>query len=84
VNCEPPGPIAVNVDQYRTAGGSWLRLALRSVAGSGDVANVQLANSDKVGVQCTLHSVWRLDFSFFHKGRWFVTAYKGATLVSRS
>lgn len=43
--------MAVGVDQYRTSGGSWLRLALRSVAGSGDVTAVQLASSDKVGSQ---------------------------------
>ncbi|KAI7843972.1 hypothetical protein COHA_002510 [Chlorella ohadii] len=45
VNCNPPGPIAVAVDKYQVAGGSWLRLALKDVAGSGDIVGVSLAPS---------------------------------------
>lgn len=42
VNCNPPGNLAVKVDQYQ---GGWLRLALTNVAGSGDVTSVELAPS---------------------------------------
>ena len=45
VNCSPPGNMAVHVGQYRTADGSWLRLALLDVAGDGDIAGIDLAAS---------------------------------------
>ncbi|PRW55961.1 barwin-like endoglucanase [Chlorella sorokiniana] len=45
VNCSPPGPIAVAVDQWQVTGGSWLRLSLKDVAGSGDIVGVSLAPS---------------------------------------
>lgn len=41
------------VDKYQVAGGSWLRLALKDVAGSGDIVGVSLAPSS---VSC---GAWR-------------------------
>lgn len=45
VNCRPPGGITVHVDQYRADSGAWLKLALRDVAGQGDIVGVSLAPS---------------------------------------
>lgn len=37
VPCNPPGNIKIAVTQLRREGGGYIRLALRDVAGSGDV-----------------------------------------------
>ncbi|KAI3436575.1 hypothetical protein D9Q98_005991 [Chlorella vulgaris] len=55
VNCNPPGPLAVQVDQYRATEGGWLRLALRDVSGGGDIQSVELAGSQR-----TYGAVWEV------------------------
>ncbi|KAI8465741.1 MAG: RlpA-like double-psi beta-barrel-protein domain-containing protein-containing protein [Monoraphidium minutum] len=43
VACEPVDPITIHVDAYRVTEGGWLRLALKDVAGEGQITAVELA-----------------------------------------
>lgn len=52
VNCNPPGPLMVHVDQYRPTSGGFLKLALKDVAGNGDIAAVSLTPSQARGAPC--------------------------------
>lgn len=45
VDCAPLGPIVIDVDTYRPTQGGYLRLSLKSVAGSGALESVELRGS---------------------------------------
>lgn len=53
VACQPVDPITIHVDAYRVSGGGWLRLALKSVAGDGQVTSIEL-----VGLGASLFQIW--------------------------
>jgi hypothetical protein len=57
VDCEPDGNIVVDVDQFRTSDGGYARLALKSVAGSGDLTSVELRRSPSGVSKCIDSSV---------------------------
>jgi len=45
VACAPVDPITLHVDAYRVAEGGWLRLALKSVAGDGQMRSIELVRA---------------------------------------
>ena len=46
VECNPPGSIVVDVDQYRATLGGYIRVAFLNVAGSGAIETVELKGSN--------------------------------------
>jgi hypothetical protein len=49
VDCEPRGPIVIDVDTYRPTEGGYIRLSLESVAGSGGLRSVELRGTSDSG-----------------------------------
>jgi Expansin C-terminal domain len=45
VDCQPPGPIVIDVDVFKVTNGPYLRLDLQSVAGNGALTSVALRPS---------------------------------------
>lgn len=45
VDCNPPGNIVVNVNDFRSSAGGYLKLSLKSVAGDGKLESVELRES---------------------------------------
>lgn len=48
VACQPPGNLQPQITEYRAGNGGYLKLALQSVAGNGDLVTVEVKGSSQV------------------------------------